>query len=167
MKRRLRHGCSMRLGVRTSFLFAIICTVSIVAPSVFGQEINSKNLEGALLVQSKIIRPSGPIVKKEWISPVTSEAIRIEYYGITSGQIVVDNARLFLMPNQCWVLVMEDGNTENLSCLFDQFARKITFKTNRSQRWAVDAVNVHEIPLRQPGIATETEPSIDLTIDRM
>lgn len=157
----------MKLGVHVNIKPIIFCFLGLFIPSVFAQHNGSQNAEGIYLVESTILSPSGPILKKVWMGINTAQPIRIEYFRIPSGRPIVGRVRILLQPNGCWVVESSNGDAVPLLCLKDRVGRKVVFVTDGGQRWEITAVSVHEVPSEQPGIATEAEPSIDLVINSM
>ena len=156
----------MKSGVRVSINCAIFCLLGLIIPSVFASPKGVENTEGTYLVETTILSPSGPILKKDWIDIKSNQPIRIEYSKITSGRPIVGSLRIILKQNGCWVVESLDGNVVPLICPGDRVGKKIVFVMAGAQRWEVTVISIYKAPLERQGVAAESESSIDLLINR-
>lgn len=109
--------------------------------------------------------PAGPTTRREWRSGQTEQPYRILYERIRSGHVLVGKARLIHDTSGVWYV--ESANKRRLNLLGRSEKKTKTFKsfTEKNQVWRV-CVTRQEVPLTQQGVATESEPSLDLVLFR-
>jgi hypothetical protein len=115
---------------------------------------------------SQELHPAGPTTRRERRSSQTEQPYRIQYERIRSGHVLVGQARLIYGKNGIWYV--ESSNKKRLNLLGRNESKTKTFKkfTEENQVWQV-CVTRQEIPLIQQGVATESEPSLDLILFRL
>lgn len=153
--------------MRASLRSIAFCFLGLSVPLVIAESNGHGNAKGINYVETTILSPSGPIYKKEWFDTKTSQLIRMEYLRVTPGRTIVGRVRILLEPNGCWKVEGSQGDVETLLCLKDSVLRKPVYVTDGNHRWEVKAIRINEVPLEKPGVATESEPSIDLLINRI
>jgi hypothetical protein len=111
------------------------------------------------------LHPAGPTTLREWRSGQMEQPYRIQYERIRSGHVLVGQARLIHDKSGIWYV--ESSNKMRLNLLGRNEKKTKTFKsfTEENQVWRV-CVTRQEIPLTQQGVATESEPSLDLVLFR-
>jgi hypothetical protein len=111
------------------------------------------------------LHPAGPTTRREWRKRQTEQPYRIQYERIRSGHVLVGQARLIHDKREVWYV--ELSNKKRLSLLGKNEKKTKILKTftEGKQVWRV-CVTRQEIPLTQQGVATESEPSLDLVLFR-
>lgn len=111
------------------------------------------------------LHPAGPTTRREWRKSQTEQPYRIQYERIRSGHVLVGQARLDHDKSGTWYI--ESSNKKRLNLLGRNEKKTRTLKTfiEENQVWRV-CVTRQEIPLIQQGVATESEPSLDLVLFR-
>jgi len=153
--------------VRVNAKFLVFYLSGLFIPLVFAQSSGIEHAKGIYLVESVIQSPSGAIFKKEWIDPKTSQVIRIEYLKVTSGRPIIGRIRIILAPNGCWVVERSNGVYMPLTCQDNGLEKKPLLVTDGAEKWEISVISIYDLPLQRPGIAMESEPSIDLVINRV
>ena len=115
---------------------------------------------------STLVHPAGPTIKREWLTQDGSLLYRLEFDDIKTGQIVLDKNRLIYSSKLGWQFTGFDGNL-----LLTITSKDIRTSTPRSikigdHEW-VFIVRGESIPKVIPGIATESENSLDITLIRI
>lgn len=107
--------------------------------------------------------PAGPTTRREWRKNLTEQPYRIQYERIRSGQVLVGQARLIRDQDGVWYV--ESSNKKRLKLLGRNEKKTKTPKTftEDNQIWRVCVIR-QEIPITQQGIATESEPTLDLAL---
>lgn len=157
----------MKLDVLVNPKFLVFYLLGFFIPLVFAQSSGVERAKGIYLVESVIWNPSGPIFKKEWGDPKTSQVIRIEYLKVTSGRPLIGRIRLILATNGCWVVERSDGDYMPLTCQDNGLGKKPLLVTDGADTWEISVISIYNLPQQRPGIAMESEPSIDLVINRV
>jgi hypothetical protein len=98
-------------------------------------------------VITKEMHPAGPTIQTEWRKTPTQTPYRIQYEGIKSGHVLVGKARLIRNANGYW---------------YAELSSKIKVA---GQVWNIEVTH-QETPVEQSGIATESEPSLNLLLFR-
>ena len=111
------------------------------------------------------LHPAGPTTRRELRSSQTEQPYRIQYERIRSGRVLVGFARLMHDKNGIWYV--EPSNKKRLNLLGRDESKTKTLKkfTEEHQVWRV-CVTRQETSQSQPGVATESEPSLDLVLVR-
>ena len=111
------------------------------------------------------LHPAGLTIRREWRSSQAEHPYRIQYESIRSGHVLVGQARLFHDTSGIWYV--ESSNKKRLDLLGRNESKTKTLKTftEANQVWRI-RVSRQEIPQTQPGVATESEPSLDLELLR-
>jgi hypothetical protein len=111
------------------------------------------------------LHPAGPTTRREWRGSQTEQPYRIQYERIRSGHVLVGQARLIHDKNGIWYV--ESSNKKRLKLLGKKERKTKTLKrfTEQKQVWRI-CVTQQDIPVIQPGVATESEPSLDLVLVR-
>jgi hypothetical protein len=111
------------------------------------------------------LSPAGPTKRHEWRLSADALPVRIAIDYLRAGSIVWGGARLVYGEKTGWVIVTSDkqsvplqlpgGKPSNPHCTF----------VEQGVRWHVSVVR-QRFPVTRPGIATESEPALDLVIYR-
>ncbi|MDP1635874.1 MAG: hypothetical protein Q8L69_14485 [Gallionellaceae bacterium] len=111
------------------------------------------------------LHPAGPTTRREWRSSQAEQPHRIQYERIRSGHVLVGKARLVRDKNGIWYV--ESSCNKRIQLLGGNEEKTKTVKTFTEERqvWKV-CVTRQDIPLTQPGVATESEPSLELVLVR-
>jgi hypothetical protein len=111
------------------------------------------------------LHPAGPTTRREWRSSQADLPYRIQYERIRSGHLLAGQARLFHDKSGIWYV--ESSNKKRLDLLGRNESETKTPKTftEENQVWRI-RVTRQEIPQTQPGVATESEPSLDMELLR-
>lgn len=107
---------------------------------------------------TQAVHPAGPSVRREWRVTATGPVVRLELERARSGQWVIGQTRLIRNPDGAWSIVQADGQRQ----ILDTSGTPQTF-SDAGKNWRV-RVTAEEVPVERPGIATETEPSLNLTM---
>ena len=112
------------------------------------------------------MQPSGPTIKREWITKDGSLLYRLEIDGIKAGQIVLEKNRLAYNSTLGWRFTDFIGNV--LLTLSPEDISKSTPHSIKigNQEW-VFIVRRESVPKVILGISTEDENSLDITLIRM
>ena len=115
---------------------------------------------------STVMHPAGPMTKREWVTKDSSLLYRLEFDGIKSGQIVLGGNRLAYNSSLGWRFTDFIGNI--LLTISPEDISKATPQSIKigEQEW-VFIVRRESIPKLIPGIATEDENSLYITLIRM
>jgi hypothetical protein len=108
---------------------------------------------------TRTLHPAGPSVRHEWRFTANGPVQRIQLERARAGQIVLGQARLVRNPYGNWAIVQGDGQVRPLSTS----GAPQTF-SDSGNLWEV-RVSAEEIPVQRPGIATEAEPALNLTLE--
>lgn len=111
------------------------------------------------------LHPAGPTTRREWRGDQAEQPYRIQYDRIRSGQVLVGKARLIRGKNGAWYV--ESSNKKRLKLLGKSESMTTTLKqfTEKKLVWRI-CVTGQEVPQVQPGVATESEPALDLVLVR-
>lgn len=111
------------------------------------------------------LHPAGPSTRREWRGEQTEQPYRIQYERIRSGRVLVGQAKLIQGKNGVWYV--ESSNKKRLKLLGKSESKTTTLKqfTEKKQVWRI-CVTGQEVPQIQPGVATESEPALDLVLVR-
>lgn len=113
-----------------------------------------------------IVHPAGPIIRREWISNGKSILYRLEVDGAKSGQIAFNKTKLINHAINGWGLFDLDGNLIlQLGKIEIDKRTYLKFEFN-DEKWNLQVRKQH-IPVILPGIATESEASVDVTFIRL
>ena len=110
--------------------------------------------------------PSGPVTKREWVSKNGTTLYRLEFDGIKAGQMILEKTRLTFNPIQGWRITDFDGNFLLAFSQDDIVSKRTQLLKLNTQEWTI-MVRGQLIPKELPGIATESEHSLDLTLIRI
>lgn len=108
---------------------------------------------------TRTLHPAGPSVRHEWRLTATGPVQRIKLERARSGEWVLGQTRLMRDPNGVWAIVQADGQRRPL----DTSGVPQTFNDS-GKNWRV-RVSAEEVPVHRPGIATEAEPSLNLSLE--
>lgn len=111
------------------------------------------------------LHPAGPTTRREWRGDQAEQPYRIQYERIRSGQILVGQAKVVQRKNGSWYV--ETSSKKRVKLLGKSELKTRTLKkfTEKKQVWQICVTN-QEIPQIQPGVATESEPALDLVLIR-
>jgi hypothetical protein len=114
---------------------------------------------------TQTLHPAGPTTKREWRTDQAEQPYRIQYERIRSGQVLVGQAKLVQRKNGSWYV--ETSGKKRLMLVGKSERKTRTLKTFTEEKhvWRICVIN-QEIPQVQPGVATESEPALDLVLVR-
>jgi hypothetical protein len=111
------------------------------------------------------LHPAGPATRSEWKSKKDG-LYKLEVDRLRSGQSVLATIRLIHQSRIGWGLMDDQQRTILRITAADIITkRQLHFKVGK-QTWTL-IVNGEEVPVVTPGIATETEYALNLTLDRI
>jgi hypothetical protein len=115
---------------------------------------------------NSIVHPAGPITRREWLLNTESILYRLEVDGAKSGQIAVNKTKLIYNAVNGWGLTDFDGNLILKIGKFD-LDKKANLKIEFiDEKWSLH-IRRQYIPVILPGIAVESEESLDVTFIRL
>jgi hypothetical protein len=122
--------------------------------------------ENGIETVTQELHPAGPTTRREWRRCQPDQPYRIQYENIRSGHVLVGKTRLIYDHSGIWYV--ELSNKKRLKLLGRNEKKTKTLKTfnEENQVWKV-RVTRQVIPLSQQGVATESEPSLDLVLYRL
>jgi len=108
----------------------------------------------------------GTVVRKEWRINQNSPLYRLEVDKATAGKMLIDKTRLTYNKKDGWKLTdFEDKLLLKISQEDTQAKKTLSFK-NKNQEWEF-VIRGQNTPKEIPGIATEDENSLDVTLIRI
>ncbi len=105
--------------------------------------------------------PAGPATRNEWRSSNNGRIIQLEIKNAKSSQMLVEKLKLVYQNKVGWRIEDIDGNVKlkiNPKSINSQKPIKLSIN---NQIWAIALTN-EEIPIPIQGIATESEPRVDI-----
>jgi hypothetical protein len=144
-----------------SFLILCLGTLTFSNASCFPIEPKDKDLK--VFTQKYSF---GTVVRKEWRANQNSSLYRLEIDNATAGKMLIDKTRLTYNTKDGWKLTdFEDKLLLTISQEDIEAKKYLTFKNN-NQEWDL-LIRGQNIPKEIPGIATEDENSLNLTLTRI
>lgn len=126
-------------------------------------EKRSTQPEVGLLEESVQFRPSGPTTIRRWRDPSSKELLKIEMLGAVSGEPVFTGARLLRNNSGEWRVRFDDGSACLVYKKEEDLSKSITCTDHRGRKWWIEVRGVSE-PVAIPGIATEEEPKLTISL---
>ena len=117
--------------------------------------------EPVIFSSETLYHPAGPTTRNEWRSSNDGRIIQLEIKNAKSSQMLVEKLKLVYQNKVGWRIEDIDGNVKlkvNPKSINSQKPIKLTIN---NQIWAITLTN-EEIPMPIQGIATETEPRVDI-----
>ena len=117
-----------------------------------------------IIFNSEILyHPAGPSIKSEWRSNNDGGIIQVEIKKAKSGQILLEKLKLVYQNKVGWRIEDINGNVKlKINSTSINSENPLNLKIN-DQMWAITLSN-EEIPKAIQGLATETEPRVDIFI---
>jgi len=166
MRWRLRRSSWINCDVFTKLCLASLFVVMAVPQPSWGQsESLTKDAVNDKETITQELHPAGPTTRREWRSGQTDQPYRVQYERIRSGHVLVGQARLIRDESGIWYVESSDKKRLNLLGRNESKTKTLKTFTDENQVWRV-RVTRQEIPQTQQGVATETEPSLDLVLFR-
>ena len=166
MKPRRRRSSLRNCTVRLTTLGCLIFTLlNFVSPS-WSSEANGSFVPNEKDKTVAIFpHPSGPTTRREWRSKANAQLYRVELDRARSGQIIFSKMRLIYNPTIGWSV--RDASEAVVLALSheDIVAHRVLHLKVGNQVWSLQ-VRGEELPVDRPGIATESENALDLTLNR-
>lgn len=117
------------------------------------------------VVVTRDLHPAGPTTRTERTKGNETEPFQIELERARSGTWLVGKARLLRLPGGAWVVDAADGKRHALPSVGEVPAKSVSIPMDNKLVWRVQLLRQY-LPVIQPGIATESEPSLDLILER-
>ena len=119
------------------------------------------SIESVIFSSETLYHPAGPAIRNEWRSSSDGRIIQLEIKNAKSSQMLVEKLKLVYQNIVGWRIEDINGNVKlkiNPKSINSQ--KPITLSIN-NHIWAITLTN-EEIPIPIQGIATETEPRVDI-----
>ena len=145
-------------------LFLALLFVMVVPQTSWGRPCNqAKDVINGNETVTRELHPAGPTTRREWQSGQMEHPYKVQYERIRSGHVLVGKARLIRDQDGIWYVVLADN--KRLMLLGRNEKKTVKFKTftEAKQVWRI-SVTQQEVPVTQRGVATESEPSLDLVL---
>jgi hypothetical protein len=122
------------------------------------------NLNENVIFSSEILyHPAGPTTRNEWRSSSDGGIIQLEIKKARSGQMLLKKLKLVYQNKVGWRIEDINGGVKlKISSTSINSKKSLNLKIN-NQIWAITLSN-EEIPISIQGIATETEPTVDIEL---
>jgi hypothetical protein len=146
-------------------LAALCVAIAVHQPSWGQSESLTKDVGNDKVTIAQELHPAGPTTRREWRSGRTDQPYRVQYERIRSGQLLVGQARLIRDQNGIWYVESSDKKRLDLLGMNESKTKNFKKFSEEDQVWRV-SVTRQETPPTQQGIATESEPSLDLILIR-
>jgi len=156
----------MSYEVFTKFFLAALFVFMAVPQLSWGQSgCAAKSFVNSKATVTQELHPAGPTTRREWRSSKAEQPYRVQYERIRSGHVLVGQAKLIHEQNGSWYV--ESSNKKRLKLLGrnEKQTKSVKIFTESNQVWRV-CVTRQEIPQEQQGVATESEPSLDVFLIR-
>lgn len=117
--------------------------------------------ENIIFSSESLYHPSGVATRNEWRSSSDGRIIQLEIKNAKSSQMLVEKLKLIYQNNVGWRIEDIDGNVKlkiNPKSINSQ--KPINLSVN-NQIWEINLKN-EVIPIPIQGIATESEPRVDI-----
>lgn len=118
--------------------------------------------------QETVVRydhPAGATIVHEFRHAPQDPPYRLRFEHALSGRLLVKGVRLVYTPQGQWIVQPSSGKpVVVLDAAAPVYGYKYRF-AQAGQKWRV-WVTHHVVPVVQPGIATEAEPSVDMELQR-
>ena len=132
--------------------------------------LNPSALESRLIASDNVIfssetlhHISGAATRNEWRSSSDGRIIQVEIKKAKSGQILLEKLKLVYQNKVGWRIEDINGNVKlKINSTSINSENPLNLKIN-DQMWAITLSN-EEIPKAIQGLATETEPRVDIFI---
>ena len=148
-----------------SFLLSLLFVVALPHAS-WGGSGNAPKIDVAdQMSVSQELHPTGPTIKREWRKTPAEPPYQIQYEGIRSGHLLWGQARLVRNERGAWYVETSAKKRVYLLGENDQKTKRAKTFTEAGQVWKI-AVSQQSLPVTQAGIATESEPALDLKLLR-
>jgi hypothetical protein len=145
------------LAKPSNFLFCLFIFYSLNSSAL---ELKSST-EPVIFSSETLYHPAGPTTRNEWRSIKDGGVIQLEIKNAKSGQILIEKTKIIYQQKMGWRI--EDIN-ENVKLKINPKSinsqKPIKLSIN-NQIWAITLTN-EKIPIPVQGIATETEPRVDI-----
>jgi len=150
----------------SKFCLASFFVVMAVPQASWGQScgLTNKVVSGKETVTQEP-HPAGPTTRREWRKSQAEQPYRIQYERIRSGHMLVGQASLIHDKSGIWYVESLNKKRLNLLGMNEKKTKTLKTFTEKNQVWRV-CVTRQDIPPTQQGIATESEPSLDLVLFR-
>ena len=117
--------------------------------------------ENVIFSSETLHHPAGPAIRNEWHSSGDGRIIQLEIKNAKSSQILVEKLKLIYQNYVGWRIEDLNGDTK-LKIDFKAInGDKPLFLKINNQPWAITLSN-EKIPVPILGMATETEPMVDI-----
>jgi hypothetical protein len=113
------------------------------------------------VVVTRDLHPAGPTTRTERSKGNETEPFQIELERARSGTWLL---RLLRLPGGAWVVDAADGKRHALPSVGEVPAKSVSIPMENKLVWRVQLLRQY-LPVIQPGIATESEPSLDLILE--
>ncbi len=117
---------------------------------------------GGIETVERTMHPAGPTVRTEWRAQALAPVSRIRMVNARSGQVLLGQTRLQRVGDGGWQI--STGNAAPWRLNTQKSASPQTF-VDGGQTWTLSVEQAH-VPRVQPGLSTETEPALDLLLQR-
>ena len=119
--------------------------------------------ENVLFSSETLYHPAGPATRNEWRSSSDGRIIQLEIKKAKSGQFLLEKLKLVYQNKVGWRIEDINGNVKlKINPTSINSKKSLNLKIN-NQIWAITLSN-EEIPISIQGIATETEPRVDIEL---
>lgn len=147
------------LGKPATALLTLFFLYSLNSPAL-----ELRNLTENVIFSSEILYyPAGPAIRNEWRSSSDGRIIRLEIKNAKSSQMLVENLKLIYQNKVGWRIEDINGNVMlKINPTLINSKKPLNLKIN-NQTWTITLSN-EEMPIAIQGIATETEPRVDIFI---
>ncbi len=123
--------------------------------------LESRNSTEKIFSSEILYYPSGPATRNEWRSIGDGKIIQLEIKKARSGEILIEKLKLVYQNKVGWRIEDLNGDTKlKIDSKGIDGDKPLSLKIN-NQLWTITLSN-EEMPKVIPGIATETEPRIDI-----
>lgn len=107
---------------------------------------------------------AGPTTRREWRHTPEQTPYRIELLGARSGRLLVGQARLWRQANGTWSIKSSGGQWVTVHGAGTDAASEPHRFTEGAATWTM-RVTRESLPVSQPGVAFEAEPTLDLVLE--
>jgi hypothetical protein len=129
-------------------------------------ELKLNSTENIIFSSETINHISGAVTRNEWRSRDDGKLIQLEIKNAKSGQILVEKTKIIYQQKVGWRIEDINGNLKlkiNPKSINSENPIKLSIN---NQMWAITLSN-EQLPIAIKGIATETEPRIDVFMKLM
>jgi hypothetical protein len=141
-----------------NYLFILLFFYSLNVSALESRIISNENV---IFSSETLNHLSGAVTRNEWRSSKDGGVIQLEIKNAKSGQILIEKTKIIYQQKMGWRIEDINENVKlkiNPKSINSQKPIKLSIK---NQIWAITLTN-EKIPIPIEGIATETEPRVDI-----